>query len=108
MSPLSIQIYSKKDDSWREIGFINPGDNPGSIPDNRPVRQAYLLECSPDDSCSRLLRSEKGTVVEIVKVLRRNESYELNITTTGGLEARLRFTHVNEGKTSAGKARSKA
>jgi len=104
--PLLVQV--KSGETWRSKTLQMPGENLRSISDNKPGKpQVYMLLCSEDDGCSKLLRSKHGFDIadkrvryitsddfEIVKVLRSGESHDLEIVTPSGQQSMLRFTHV--------------
>jgi len=107
--PLKIEVYTEV---WTTIGYLNPGDRPGSISDNKPngSRDIYLFECSEDGSSSAIYRSGLGldseisvirevitdfSKLEIVKTLKKDEEpYVMRVKTDKSLvERKLRFTH---------------
>lgn len=110
MAPLSIEIYNQGVDLWIKAGELKPGDQPGSLSDNKPdgSRDIYLFECAPDDLSSTVYRSEVGADIEVgqlrvvdpvgnlevIKRLKQGESFEMEIKTDKSPEPhRIRFTH---------------
>ncbi|KKU04086.1 MAG: hypothetical protein UX88_C0003G0022 [Candidatus Woesebacteria bacterium GW2011_GWC2_47_16] len=111
MSPCEVEIRSPGSEKWIKFGRLNPGRKPVSFPNIREdqVREIILFECSNDGSETRIFRSgleieweseESRRIVpdlellQLVKTLKRGESYEMNITTDRGTRAVIRFTHV--------------
>lgn len=86
MSPLYTEVHIGGN-NWHQVGVLNPGDNPGSMSDNRPdgSRQVYLFECSADDSHSLLYRSKAGIDAEIgvVRVMATDGLEEIKCLTKG-------------------------
>ncbi len=111
MSPLRVEIYRPDIKQYAQAGEVSFGDPPGSMSDNKPdgTRDLYIFECSPDDSKSTIYKSELGVDVSqgnlravisdrarwnIVKELRKNQSFEMNVRTDVSPKPRqVRFTH---------------
>ncbi len=89
------------------VGVVALGRS-GSVSDNNPGRRdVYIFQCMADDSKSVLYRSKQGidmgigdfrevisTGAEVVKELRKGESYEMSLKTDKSTEPmRIRFTH---------------
>ena len=105
--PLKIEIYSCKEYKWKAVSILIPKDRPGSISDVRgDTRQVYLFECINDDK-SKIYLSRGGVDIaddkirkvmteglKVVKELRINDSYVMQVKTDIGAEERkIRFTH---------------
>lgn len=110
MAPCEVEIRAPNSEKWIRIGQLNPRDAPGSFSNIREdgVREIVLFECSEDDSETRIFRSGLGIdwesgdlrgvissleLLELVKTLKKGESYEMNITTDRGTRAVVRFSH---------------
>ena len=111
MSPLRVEVYRPDVRQWTQAGEVKPGDPSGSMSDNKPdgTRDLYIFECSPDDSKSTIYKSELGVDVSqgnlravisdrtkwnIIKELRKNASFEMNVRTDISSHPRqIRFTH---------------
>ena len=106
---LKIEILNYALNRWVLINNLYPNDIPGSITDVRGnERQVYIFECGKDDSNSTIYRSRAGVDIanaqtrvitsaemEVVRVLRANESHVLQIKTDVSPEERkIRFTHL--------------
>lgn len=109
MSPLRIEAFNSGIGEWVTAGKIYPGDQPGSISQNKPdgEREIYLFECKEGDEKSVIYRSKEGFDIssptsrtigtaglETVATLKDREHYEISIKTDKS-EARtvVRFTH---------------
>jgi hypothetical protein len=110
MAPCEFEIRAPDSEKWIKIGQLNPLNRPGSFSNIREdeVREIVLFECSNDDSETRIFRSGLGIdweagdlrgiapypeLLELVKTLKKGESYEMNITTDRGTRAVVRFSH---------------
>lgn len=112
MSPLRVEAFHPVEKEWVRIEpELKPGDPSGSMSNNNEdgSRDLYLFECADDDSKSIIYRSGFGTDVdlgakrvvsmdpsklEVVKELKRDESYEMEFNTDQSPEPRkVRFTH---------------
>jgi len=110
MSPCEVEIRAPRSEKWIKIGQLNPGRRPVSFANIREdeVREIVLFECSNDGSETRIFRSGLGIewereesrgivsdleLLQLVKTLKRGETYEMNITTDRGTRAVMRFTH---------------
>lgn len=111
MSPLRVEVLNQQN-QWVQVGSeIKPGGPVGSISNNKHngTREIYLLSCAPDNSKSIIYRSGFGTDIdlgpqrevllaldklEVVKELKKGESYEMFIKTDRSPEPRkIRFSH---------------
>lgn len=112
MAPCEIEFYQEGPGRWLKIGKVRPGEPPGSMSNNKRggIREIILFECAGDDSQTTIYRSgqgadaelgEKGKLrlvlpnpekLEILKTLKRGESYEMEITTDRGHKERIRFS----------------
>lgn len=110
MSPCEVETRAPGSEKWIKIGQVGPGDRPGSFSNIREdgIREIVLFESSKDDSETRIFRSGLGIdweagdlrgvipdteLLELVKTLKKGESYEMNISTDRGTKAVIRFTH---------------
>ncbi len=111
MSPLRVEVYRPEIKQYVQAGEVSPGDPLGSMSDNKPdgTRDLYIFECSPNDSKSTIYKSELGidlsqgnlravigdrTKWNIIKELRKNESFEMDVRTDISPRPRqVRFTH---------------
>lgn len=109
MSPCEVELRPKGQKEWLKLESINPGDQPGSISDvSKGQRDIYLFECAPDNSKSTIYRSRLGVDWdvdeatravtplkgrEVIKELKKGESFELEVTTERGQSGTFRFTH---------------
>ena len=111
MSPLIVEVYSSEEKKWLQLPCLRPYDRPGSMSDNKEngKRDVYIFECSKDDSYSVIYHSKFGLdrllkedlreclalgKLEVVRVLRKEESYEIMVKTDISREKRrIRFTH---------------
>lgn len=110
MSPLNIEVLHPEKNEWLHVGQVQPGQQPGSISQNKPdkTRELYYFECRPDDSESIIYKSKAGVDVstqqirifstvglEKAAVLRDGESYVSSIKTDiGDVRRPIRFTHI--------------
>jgi len=110
MSPLRIEAFNPVDKQWVRVGEVRPTDPPGSISDNKPdgKRDIFMFKCERDDSKSIIYRSGIGideevgrfrvitdfSKLEVVKELKKGESFEMDIKTDKRPASRkIRFTH---------------
>lgn len=110
MSPLYIEVLHPIDNRWLKVGQINPKDRPGSLSHNREdgKREMYVFSCADDDLKSVIYKSGFGTDSEsgitrtisdfsrpeIIKELKKGESFEMKIKNDKSPEAMtLRFSH---------------
>ena len=109
MPPLFVEMRPKGSNTWIKMPTLGPNDRPGSLSDNKPKRRdIYIFGCSPDDTFSRILRPKAGVDVEVggirafsstepfdfVEMLRKGDSYELEIKSPSGKEVTFRFKHI--------------
>ena len=107
---LIFEGYHPERREWVILSELSPGDRPASLSQNKPdgMREVYLFECAPDDSCSIINRSTGGIdaansnvrvvgtqELELVKKLRRGEEpYTLTMLADGDTQGRIfRFSH---------------
>ena len=109
MSPCEVEIRPRGEEEWLKFNAIKPGDPPGSISDvSKGQRDIYLFDCAPDNSKSTIYRSRLGVDwvvdeatrvvtpledVDVIKELKKGESFELEVTTERGHSGTFRFTH---------------
>ncbi|MFZ5933051.1 MAG: hypothetical protein ACOYT7_03195 [Patescibacteria group bacterium] len=111
MAPCEVEFRLQGREEWVRLRQLNSGEAPGSFTDvSKGGREVYLFECSPDDSFTIIYRSKSGidydlgtrgeerVVVptekpEVVKVLSKGESYEIEVTTERGRTGTFRFAH---------------
>ena len=110
MTPCEVEVRAPASEKWIKAVQVGPEDRPGSFSNIREdkVREIVLFECSKDDSETKIFRSDLGVdweagdlrgvladqeLLELVKTLKKGESYEMNITTDRGTKAVVRFTH---------------
>ena len=110
MAPCEVETRAPDSEKWIKIDQLNPLDRPRSFFNIREdeVREIVVFKCSEDGSETRIFRSglqvewEAGDLrgifpypelLELVKTLKKGESYEMNITTDRGRRAVMRFTH---------------
>lgn len=108
--PLSVEVYHKgRIEGWAFVGMLPPGKS-GSLSNNKPdgAHEIIVFECADDDSHSSIKKSKAGidaadsahreilsVDMELIKLLRRGESYEMKIKTDNGKKAELtRFMHI--------------
>ncbi len=62
MCPLKIEAYSGDKSKWVDVGEVKPGEQPGSLSQNRPdgTREVILFSCASDNSQSTIYRSKSG------------------------------------------------
>lgn len=110
MSPLHIEAFHPERKEWVRAGEVHPTDPLGSISDNKPdgKRYIYQFKCKIDDSKSVIYRSGVGidaeagrfrtitdfSKLEVVKELKRGESFEMDIKSDKSpISRKVRFTH---------------
>ena|SRR3972149_9572994 len=108
MSPLEVEVFNSTSKNWVRVSSVLPEDPPGSVSDNKPDggRDVYMFKCEGDDSKSTRYRSKFGvdtewgrfreidtTGFEVVKELKKGESFELSLKTdVSAIPRRVRFT----------------
>lgn len=104
---MTLHVQLKKEGRWKDIIRLGPEDRAGSISDIKQNRRdVYVFKCN-EDGTSSLLRSKSGVDVEkedvrvittvgleTIKLLRRGESYEMNVKSPGGTDYSVRFMNV--------------
>lgn len=110
MSLCEVEVRARGSEKWIKLGQLNPGRRPISFSNIREdgVGEIILFECSKDNSETRIFRSgleiewEREVsreifsdleLLQLVKTLKRGETYQMNITTDWGRRAVIRFTH---------------
>lgn len=91
---MPLHVESSVGGSWREIGVLQPGAQPGSMSHTKEdgSREIYIFECNQNDRDSTVFRSRAGldivegltreilsTHYDVVQTLTAGESIELNI-----------------------------
>ena len=107
MSPCEVEVRARGSEKWIKFGQLNPGRRPVSFANIREdgVGENILFKCSKDNSETRIFRSGLGIewereepsstldLLQLVKTLKKGETYEIDITTDRGIRAVMRLTH---------------
>ena len=113
MAPCELEVYIPTQEKWVKVIENKLGDPPGSFSNVKPdgKREIYLVECAKDDSQTTISRSglgvdaelgERGELrvvipdserMEVVKSIRKGESFEMEIATDRGTHSKIRITH---------------
>ena len=107
MSPCEVEVRAPGSEKWIKFGQLSPGRRLVSFPNIREdgVREIVRFECSKDGTETRIFRSGLGIewereepsstleLLQLVKTLKKGETYEMNITTDWGIRAIMRLTH---------------
>lgn len=110
MPPLNLEVFNAQKNEWVKIGELKPGQQPGSVSQNKPdgSREVYIFECKTDDSESTIYRSQAGVDIatpqtraigtaglEKVAILKDGESHKISIKTdVNEIRKVIRFTHT--------------
>lgn len=108
--PTEFEAFLENSEKRLRLPPLKPGDRPASFSSADSDKSAvyYKITCTPDDSQTLITRIKSKDVDEaeklslrifyapegeIVKILRKGESYELPIVTKKGVKVKLRITH---------------